>query len=72
MLAEQATTDITKARDAKWVKQLKTSAKDGWWVAFKARQELMDQTGKDPITDSNYLAEIKGETKAITKKNPKK
>ncbi len=72
MLAEQATTDITKARDATWIKQLKVSAKDGWWVALKARQELMDQTGKDPITDSNYLAEIKGETKMITKKKPKK
>lgn len=59
MLAEQATTDITKARDAKWVKQLKTSAKDGGWVALKARKELQEQTGQDPITDSNYLQEVK-------------
>ena len=72
MLAEQATTDITKARNATWIPSLKKSAKDGGWVAFKARKELMDQTGQDPITENNYLAEIKGKKKAITKKNPKK
>jgi DNA-damage-inducible protein D len=59
MLAEQATTDITKARDTKWVPWLKKSAKDGWWVAWKARQELIEQTGKDPITGNNYLEETK-------------
>lgn len=72
MLAEQATTDITKARDATWVPSLKKSAKDGWWVALKARKELQEQTGQDPITDSNYLADIKGEKKSITKKKPNK
>lgn len=72
MLAEQATTDITKARDAKWVPSLKRSAKDGGGVAFKARQELMDQTGEDPITESNYLSEIKGEKRLTSKKRFKK
>jgi hypothetical protein len=28
-------------------------------VAFKARKELKDQTGKDPITGKNYLQDIK-------------
>lgn len=71
MLAEQATTDITKSRDAQGEKDLTKASKDGGWVAFKARKELQEQTGKDPITDKNYLAEIKGEKKAITKEKKK-
>jgi hypothetical protein len=59
MLAEQATTDITQSRNADWKKQLKKASKDGGWVAFKARKELKDQTGKDPITGKNYLQDIK-------------
>lgn len=59
MLAEQATTDITKARDADGIGELKKASKDGGWVALKARQELIEQTGKDPITEKNFLAEVK-------------
>jgi hypothetical protein len=59
MLAEQSTTDITTARDAQWVDELKKAGKDGGWVAFTARKELEDQTGKDPISDNNYLEEVK-------------
>lgn len=59
MLAEQATTDITKSRNAKWVQKLKKASKDWWWVAFKARKELMQQTGKDPISNKNYLKSLK-------------
>jgi hypothetical protein len=58
MLAEQATTDITKIRNAKWMWGLKKASKDWWWVAFKARQELTEQTWKDPITKKNYLWDV--------------
>lgn len=59
MLAEQATTDITQARDASWIPELKKASKDWGWVALKASLELKEQTGKDPITDKNFLWEIK-------------
>ncbi len=68
MLAEQATTDITKSRDAKGKQNLIKASKDGGGVAFKARKELEDQTGEDPITGQNYLKNIKSEKK-ITNKN---
>lgn len=55
MLAEQATTDITRARDSDWLSELKRASKDGWWVALKARQELIEQTGNDPISRNNGL-----------------
>jgi DNA-damage-inducible protein D len=55
MLAEQSTTDISKARDAKGIPSLKKASKDWWWVAYKARKELIQQTWKDPITDKHYL-----------------
>ena len=58
MLAEQATTDITKSRDSKWLPELKKDSKDWWWVAMKARQELIEQTWKDPITWENYLEKV--------------
>ena len=59
MLAEQATTDITKARDVDGLNELKKASKDGGGVAFKARQELIEQTGNDPITGKNFLEEVK-------------
>lgn len=67
MLAEQAATDITKSRNANGLSALKKASKDGWSVALKARKELIQQTGQDPITDRNYLSEHK-ETKKIIKK----
>lgn len=67
MLAEQATTDITKARDADGIRALKRASKDGGWVALKARQELIEQTGRDPITNQNFLAEVKTKKKALVK-----
>lgn len=59
MLAEQATTDITKARNSDGLPELKKASKDWWGVAFKARQELIEQTWNDPITKSNFLKEVK-------------
>lgn len=59
MLAEQATTDITKARNADGLPELKKASKDGGWVAMKARLELKEQSGNDPINWENYLGEVK-------------
>jgi len=58
MLAEQATKDITKSRDSKWIPELKKASKDWGWVAFKARKELIEQTWEDPINWKNYLQEV--------------
>ena len=58
MLAEQATTDITKVRDSKWIPELKKAGKDWGWVALKARQELIEQTWDDPINWKNYLKDV--------------
>lgn len=59
MLAEQATTDITRARDAEWLYELKKAGKDWGWVAFKARQELIEQTWNDPITSKHFLEDVR-------------
>lgn len=59
MLAEQATKDITNSRNAKWMEKLKQASRDGGGVALKARQELTEQTGMDPITKKNFLEEVK-------------
>jgi len=68
MLAEQATTDITKARDSKWIPELKKASKDWGWVALKARQELIEQTWEDPINWKNYLKEVVENKKLESKK----
>ena len=70
MLAEQATADITKSRQAEWLPELKKASKDWGWVAFKARKELKAQTGKDPISRKNYLKGIKEEKRQIWEKTP--
>ena len=58
MLAEQATTDITTARDVEWLSELKKASKDWGGVALSARRELTKQTWKDPVSDRNYIDEI--------------
>ncbi len=60
MLAEQATTDISKLRNAEWLDELSKASKDGGGVAMKARQELTEQSWWiDPISNQNYLKSIK-------------
>lgn len=63
MLAEQATTDITQARDAEWLPELKKASKDWGGVAMKARKELIEQTWNDPISGKNYLKSVKEKKK---------
>ncbi|MFA6064404.1 MAG: BRO family protein [archaeon] len=55
MVGEKATTDITKARDAKELPELKSSAKRGGEIAHNTRKEIETETGKSTITNQNYL-----------------
>lgn len=68
MLAEQATTDITKARNAEWLPELEKASKDWGWVAMKARMELKEQSWNDPISWDNYLGSVKAVKKIRSKK----
>jgi hypothetical protein len=55
MFGEKATTDITIAKDAKGVPQLKNSAKEGGDIAKNARKELEQKIGKSVVSNENYL-----------------
>ncbi len=55
MLGEKATTEITKARDSKGLRQCKESAKEGGSIAGNARTELEKKTGKKVVSADNYL-----------------
>lgn len=68
MLAEQSATDITKSRDTKGLPALRRAGKDGGGVALKARRELAEQIGQDPISQSNMLSITEKKTKKISLK----
>jgi len=55
MLGEKSTTEITKSRNAKEIPALKSSAKRGGQIAYNAKKELEDETGKKVSTKTNYL-----------------
>ncbi len=55
MLGEASTTEIARSKDAQGFSENKSAAKVGGNVAGKARKDLERRTGKQVITDSNYL-----------------
>jgi len=55
MLAETATTEISKTKKPKSFGQNKIIAREGGSVAGHARQEIEDKTGEKVITRKNYL-----------------
>ncbi|MEW5818447.1 MAG: phage antirepressor protein, partial [Spirochaetota bacterium] len=55
MLGEAATTEITRADDAKGFKKSKVAARKGGEVAGKAREDLERKTRKRVISPLNYL-----------------
>jgi len=55
MVGEKATTDITKSKDSRGLKECKTSAKEGGNIAKNTRKALEEKTGKSIISDKNYL-----------------
>ncbi len=55
MIGEKATTDITKAKDARGFEQNKQIAKRGGQIAYNTRKELEQETGKSVISKNNFL-----------------
>lgn len=58
MMGEKATTDITRTRDAKGFEENKQAAKRGGQIAYNARKELEQETGKSVISKDNLLSLI--------------
>jgi DNA-damage-inducible protein D len=67
MLGEAATTEITRAKDARGFSQSKEAAKEGGNVAGRARKELEQKSGRKVVTSENFLPEKK--TRRIAKKD---
>ena len=63
MLGEAATTEITRADDARGFGKNKKSARKGGEVASKARTDLEQKTGKRVVTRENYLTISQGHKK---------
>ncbi len=55
MLGEAATTEITRADDAKGFQESKSAARKGGDVAGKAREDLEKKTRKKVVSPENYL-----------------
>lgn len=60
MLGEAATTEITRAYDAKGFDESKHAARKGGEVAGTARKDLEKKTGKKVISKENYLTTPQG------------
>ncbi len=55
MVGEKATTDITKAKDAKGMPELKETAKEGGNIAKNTRKELESKIKKSIVSKDNFL-----------------
>jgi len=64
MLAEAATTEITRTRDAQGFPESKHAARAGGTVAGNARRELEKKSGRKVVTSENYLALTQSAKKA--------
>ncbi len=67
MIGEKATTDITIAKDAKDLPELKQTAKEGGDIANNTRKEIEAKTGKTLISKENYLHLEEREKKKLIK-----
>lgn len=67
MLGEAATTEITRAKDARGFTESKSAATEGGSVAGRARKELEQKSGRKVVTAENFLPEKK--TRRIVKKD---
>jgi BRO family, N-terminal domain len=68
MLGEAATTEITRADDARGFKQSKSAAHKGGDVAGKAREDLEKKTRKKVVSPENYLDITQKERKQLNEK----
>ncbi len=55
MIGEKATTDITVARDSFGLEECKIPAKRGCEIAKNTREQIEKETGKNLISNKNYL-----------------
>ncbi len=65
MVGEKATTDITVAKDAKGLPDLKHTAKEGRDIAKNTRKELEQKISKSVISSENYLHLTEGKKKKL-------
>src|SRR3989339_422606 len=72
MLGEKATTDITRTRDAQGFEENKQAARRGGQIAFNARKELEQETGKSVISKDNFLSLTEQKKLENKKKGDKK
>jgi DNA-damage-inducible protein D len=68
MLGEAATTEITRADDARGFKKSKSAARKGGDVAGKARKDLEKKTRKKVVSPENYLDMTQKERKQLNEK----
>ena len=71
MLAETATTAISKKREPKTFDENRIVAHDGGKIAGNARKELEVQTGQSVVTKQNHLA-LKAKSVSLQKTAKKK
>ena len=69
MLGEAATTEITRADDARGFKESKSAARKGGDVAGKARKDLEKKTRKKVVSPENYLDIAQKDRKQLEKKD---
>ena len=65
MLGEASTTEITRNKDAKGCDELEKAAQSGGRIAGNARQQLEIESGKNVVTDTNYLRDKKSDQKQL-------
>jgi hypothetical protein len=68
MLGEAATTEITRADDARGFEESKIAARKGGDVAGKARKDLEKKTRKKVVSPENYLDITQKERKQLNEK----
>jgi hypothetical protein len=59
MLGEASTTEITRNKNAKGFSELEKAAQSGGKIAGDARKQLEIESGKNVVTEENYLPESK-------------
>jgi len=69
MVGEKATTDITKAKNAKGFDECKYTAREGGQIAHNTRKEIEQKTKKSLISQHNFLHLEKHNKKQIPQKN---
>ena len=66
MIGEKATTDITIAKDARGLPELKHTAKEGGDIAKNTRKELERKIGKSIISKENYVHLVEKKRKQLS------